>query len=304
MNKLLTIIVLLITASLMAGWKWEQVSTSGSLVMPATRNFHVAYNPARNHFLVTIQNGTEGVETWMLNGRTWSFLNNDSVRYDMLDMAMFFDPILQTMVDFRSRPLYPTAKTHVLVWDYDSLSWTLREELPLSGQAIAYDSNRRVYVLPGMGYSGNYQTWEYDLSTLNTYPETVIPENYAFSYDPIIDRSILPRGPSTFDVWTWDGSVWVKIDSPSMFINQYYASVFSPYHGGVLYITSLHLILFHNNVWEYLIQDVPSSDDLRTSRLSFQTKENRVYAFKFSTHMSVFRLVNYKHMRPFGKELE
>ncbi|HPR63179.1 MAG TPA: hypothetical protein PK014_03065 [Thermoanaerobaculia bacterium] len=303
-RKILLIILLLASTFLSAEWKWEQVTTFGSDSMVKSGRFHVAFNPAQNHFILTVQNGTDGVDTWMLEGRRLTLLNSGSVRYDMLDMSMFFDPTLQTMVDFRSRPLYPIAKTHVLIWDYEALNWILHEELSLSGQVVAYDSNRGVYILPGMGYSGYYQTWEYDLSILTTYLDTIIPENPAFSYDPIIDKCILPRGPTAFDVWMWDGATWTEIDPPSTPINQYFASVFSPAHGGILYVTTLHLLLFHNYSWEYLIEIVQSKDDMSGSRLVYNSQEDRVYAFlyiPYDPHISVFQLVNHKHDIPFHK---
>jgi len=286
------------TAGLMA-WEWEPFSTEGAPEISWDGDFHVAFNPVLNHFLFTIESETlHTVETWKLERRKWTLLTSNSSQYtDLYYGDMFYDPTLQTMLDFR---WVGSADTLVYKWNDETVEWELFETLPGPVDVIAYDSDRGVYVLPGticpVRDQYRYCTLEWDTSMVTISENTVISDHNGFSYDPAIQRSVMFND---YPIWQWDGVEWTEVPSPTIPMYFFISSVYSPSHEGIVIITGLHVLLFKDYSWSYLMENVFA--DAFHAKMVYNTDDEKVYAFSSLGTIFAYRLVNHTHSRPFGK---
>jgi hypothetical protein len=184
----------------------------------------LAYDPVRDRIVLYTATDAD-VETWELNGNTWSKKSPATRPTPCPDGALFeYDPNLQACVLVACNGL-PEVGKPTKTWLWNGTNWSLLSGTSPSGGAgggMAYDAQRDEMVLVTRK---ERKTWALKNSqwTQKQPPQTIEEQLWLFgmAYDPVRREIVVYGGESgewpgldyPDDTWAWNGSTWAMIET-------------------------------------------------------------------------------------------
>ncbi len=309
--------LLLITTSLMPGWKWEKLDTGEGppiCLNSEYQYFHLAYDPNIKSLVFTYWNqDINKIDTWIWDGVEWTFdcTHDPSSGQDDLQFEsnqMFYDELNNTMIDIRmyvcnSNPPHP-YQCDLLCKKDESTCWqcfTESEATLLS----AYDTDRKRAIM-----MSNYfdHIFEWDGDQIHEIQLSSYYHADRVAYDESSQRIIMHfrgRGQTHeydgVNIQTYDGEILIGDTAWDMAYNPILSRVVTAFIGGGTYI-------YKNHKWNRLCPgNCGLSDFSYFERLVYFPPTNQFLLITNPLYtqdcLAFYKLVR-KHEIPFNKQPE
>ncbi len=306
--------LLLITASLMAGWKWEKLDTGEGPPLydgpgDYVYDFHTAYNPVTEKIYMTFWRDQENrTEVWSFNGQNWKFecesSGGDEYAYEL--GSLVFDFKQQKLIDIQFVASYPTpTRSQLCAIDSGSCIDCFLEFQPVASLG-SFDTNRNILVMQKTSYVQGLI--EYDGSSINVNYYTLVGNAQYMEYDPILSRTVLLSIVSD-KTMLYDGTDVEYLDNnfPDRAGQSISMAFFPELRGVVVSFINDYNFLFKRDHWEILnggINDIPIAIVGTQSKAIHYfppMKSLLLIAFNAEGQIVVYKFVNKGHVRPFNK---
>ncbi|HPR63782.1 MAG TPA: hypothetical protein PK014_06130 [Thermoanaerobaculia bacterium] len=221
MKKLATIIFLLISTSLLAGWKWVEIPTISAPILLIhdgdPEPFRAGYDPTTKSVIVNLHADNQEYQTWRFDGSHWHYVTNCLSGVTMQGDIVFHNADNE-LYDFIFTYILPYWTRSTIVGKWENNNWI--DKGPLSGNILdaTYDSVNERIILLVFGNSTNYYMVFYDSegSDYLIIPE-VIQSPAHIEYDPVNNKVVILEEIFYSGVWEYcDNSFnFIETDFPA-----------------------------------------------------------------------------------------